>query len=350
MKLLAVITSLALLAPALAQDAAPYAPRTVADRTTGEIERLDPRLDALVDPNSPIEVLAEGLDWSEGPVWLTEPGYVVFSDVPRNTVYKWTQEEGLTTWLTPSGYTGDVPRGGETGSNGLALDARGRLVLCQHGDRRVARLLTPFPSAGPVADPKFKTITNNYDGKRFNSPNDLAIHSSGAIYFTDPPYGMVGKWDDPAKEIDFQGVYRVTPDGKSNVEDQSLNAPNGVALSPDEQTLYVAQSDPKKPHVFAYDVGSDGSLSNRRVLFDALELSKTRPGMPDGLKLDTQGNLFVTGPGGVLVLTPEGDHLGTIRTGGLIANCAFGDDGRTLYMTSDDLFCRVRLKTKGSGF
>ncbi len=337
-------------APAVAQDAAPYAPRTVTGRTTGQIERLDPRLDALMDPAAPIEVLAEGFDWSEGPVWLAEPGYVVFSDVPQNTVFKWTPAEGLTTWLTPSGYTDGPPRGGETGSNGLAVDAEGRLLLCQHGDRRVARLSDALPSSGPVKDPSYETIADKWDGKRFNSPNDLAVHSSGAIYFTDPPYGLVKNWDDPAKETDFQGVFRVSSDGGVRIEDDSLNAPNGVAFSPDEQILYVAQSDAKKPYVFAYDVGADGALTNRRVLFDASHLSKTRKGMPDGLKVDAQGNLFVTGPGGVLVLTPEGEHLGTIRTGGLIANCAFGDDGHTLYMTSDDRFCRVRLKAKGNGF
>lgn len=345
-----ILATLACAAHALAQEGAPNAPRTVTDRTAGQIERLDPRLDALVDPTTPIEVLAEGFDWSEGPVWIADGGYVVFSDVPQNTVYKWTPAEGLSVWLTPSGYTGSAPRGGETGSNGLAVDAQGRLILCQHGDRRIARMLNPIPASGPVTDASFVTIADKWDGKRFNSPNDLAIHSSGTIYFTDPPYGMEKQWDDPARETLFQGVYRVTPDGVVTAEDKSLAAPNGVALSPDEQTLYVAQSNAQKPMVFAYDVKPDGSLADRRVLFDASELAKSRKGMPDGLKIDAQGNLFVTGPGGVLVLTPEGDHLGTIRTGGLIANCAFGDDGHTLFLTSDDLFCRVQLKAKGNGF
>lgn len=313
----------------------------------GEVRRLDPALDALVPQDAKIEHLAEGFEWSEGPVWVNEQGgFLLFSDVPMNVVHQWSEVGGLRPWLKPSGFTGVNSRTGESGSNGLVLDHQGRLVLCQHGDRRVARMDAPCTS--PEA--KFVTIADRYDGKRFNSPNDLAFHSSGALYFTDPPYGMVGKFDDPNRETDYLGVYRVATDGKVSLLTDKRTAPNGIAFSPDEKTLYVAQSDSKAPNIYAYDVQEDGSIANERVFFDAMELSKNYKGMPDGLKLDQASNLFATGPGGVLVISPDGKHLGTIVTGELIANCAFGDDGQTLYMTSDMLIARIRLTTKGVGF
>lgn len=327
-------------------------PRGVTGRTVGEIERIDPRLDALVDLQAPIEVLAEGFDWSEGPVWIAEHDYVVFSDVPRNTVYRWAEGDGLSVWLKPSGFTGTTARGGEMGSNGLTLDPQGRLLLCQHGDRRVARLEGSLPPAGPVRQVVYADLAARFEGRRFNSPNDLAVHPSGAVYFTDPAYGMPAGFGDPNREIDFVGVYRVGTDGELSVLDKTLAAPNGVALSPDAKTLYVAQSDGQAPAIFAYEVMEDGSVENRRVLFDAKPLAdRGLQGSPDGLRVDLHGNLFATGPGGVLVLSPTGEHLGTIHTGERIANCCFGGpDGRTLYMTSDGLLCRVQLKTTGMGF
>lgn len=321
------------------KDAAPGA-------TIGKIERLDPALDELIAPGAKIELLASGFDWSEGPVWIKDGGFVIFSDVPQNVVYRWKEGEGISTYLKPAGFTGDQTDSPEPGSNGLAVDAQGRLLLCQHGDRRLARMDAATDSPAP----EFTSLVDRYEGHRFNSPNDLAVHSSGAIYFTDPPYGLVGKFNDSRKEIDFQGVYRLSPSGEVSLLTRELKAPNGVALSPDEATLYVAQSDSEKAIIMAYDVTPDGGIKNARVLFDATPLVKTRQGAPDGLKVDAQGNLFATGPGGVLVLTPDGKHLGTIMTGERIANCAFGDDGRTLYMTSDMHLCRVRLKTIGDGF
>lgn len=312
----------------------------------GQIERIDPALDELIDPSATIELLATGFNWSEGPVWVKQGGFVIFSDVPENVVYKWKEGEGLSEYLRPSGYTGDVPRGGEMGSNGLAFDNQGRLLLCQHGDRRVARM--DAPPTEP--EPQYTTIVGEWDGKKFNSPNDLAVHSSGAIYFTDPAYGMPRRFEDPNREIPFAGVYRYSePDGLALL-DKTFAAPNGVALSPDEKTLYVAQSDSEAPVWKAFDVKPDGMIENGRVLFDAGDLARRRRGNPDGLELDQRGNLFATGPGGVLIISSEGKHLGTIMTGDLIANCAFGDDGQTLYMTCDGNFCRVRLKTTGVGF
>jgi gluconolactonase len=215
-------------------------------------------------------------------------------------------------------------------------------VLCEHGDRRVARL---EPGGGK------KTLADSYEGKRFNSPNDAAVHSSGAIYFTDPPYGLPEGWNDARRELDFCGVYRLAPDGTVTLLCDTMTRPNGIAFSPDEQTLYVAQSDPAAPIWRAFRVAADGTLadgaSGGRVFFDASKLLATRRGNPDGLKVDAAGNLFATGPGGVLVIAPDGTHLGTILTGQATANCAFGEDGKTLFITADSLLCRVRLATQG---
>lgn len=308
-----------------------------------KIERLDPALDRLVASDAAIEVLAEGYDWSEGPVWVKDGGFLLFSDVPQNVIYRWKQGEGARQYLKPSGYTGSTPRGGEMGSNGLTLDASGRLVICQHGDRRVARMDAPLNDP----QPKFTTLADRYEGKRFNSPNDVVFHSNGDLYFTDPPYGMPKQFEDPGREIPYQGVYRRGRDGRITLLTRDMTRPNGLAFSPDEKRLYVAQSDATAAIWRVFDMKSDGTLGQGRVLLDATGMVKTRPGLPDGLKIDVDGNLFASGPGGVLVISPEGKHLGTIATGQATSNCAFGDDGRTLYITADMYLLRVRLKTKG---
>jgi gluconolactonase len=307
-------------------------------KTIGRIERVDPRLDALVPRDAVIEVLAEGFRWSEGPVWDRARGRLLFSDVPKNVVHAWSEKDGTTTFLEPSGYTGPEGGGGrEPGANGLAFDGQGRLVLCQHGDRRISRL-----ESG-----RFVTLADRFEGKRFNSPNDLVVAADGAIYFTDPPYGLTKTFDDPGREIGWNGVYRLAPDGRVSVLVKDLRAPNGIGLSPDGRTLYVGQSDGDRPVVMAYALAPDGTVSNGRVFFDTTPLRKNGPGAPDGLKVDRDGNVFTTGPGGVLVLTPKGEHLGTIATGVPTANLAFGDDGGTLYITANDKLCRVRTATKG---
>lgn len=315
--------------------------------TIGNIERLDPALDALVPQDAALEVLAEGFDWSEGPVWVPAGGYVLFSDIPPNAIYRWKEGEGKSLYLQPSGYTSDVARSGEVGSNGLVLDAQGRLVLAQHGDRRIARLDAPLDAPTPT----YTSLADRYDGKRFNSPNDLVYHSNGALYFTDPPYGLEQQTDDPAKEIDYQGVYRLATDGAVTLLTDELSRPNGIAFSPDEQTLYVANSDPDRALWMAYDVEPDGSIANGRVFFDATNfVQQGKKGLPDGLKVDALGNLFATGPGGVLVFAPDGTHLGTFNTTEATSNCAFGDDGSTLYITADMYLLRIALSTKGDGF
>ena len=313
---------------------------------TGHLESLDPAFDALVDPEAKIEKLAEGFAWSEGPVWVENGGYLLFSDIPANTVWKWKEGEGLSRYLHPSGYTGTVPRGGEVGSNGLTLDPRGRLVLCQHGDRRIARLTTP------VSDPypEYETLAGRWQGKRFNSPNDLAYHPNGDLYFTDPAYGLERGMADPAKEIDFQGIFRLSTDGVVTLLTDEMTRPNGLAFSPDARTLYVSNSDGGDLALWrVYELQPDGTLANGRIFASAAGLKRPdRTGSPDGLKVDADGNLFATGPGGVLVFSPQGVHLGTIVTGKPTSNCAFGDDGHTLYMTADMFLLRIRLKTRGN--
>ena len=309
----------------------------------GKIIRLDPRFDDLVPKGATIEKLASGFAWSEGPVWLPNEKAVLFSDIPNNRVMRWKDGEGLSIYLRPAGYTGKKARGGETGSNGLLLDPAGNLVLCQHGDRRVSRLRKDW---------SFEPLATHYGGKRLNSPNDAIFHSNGDLYFTDPPYGLEKRMDDPAKELDFQGVYRL-PKGASDpiLLTKDVTRPNGIGFSPDEKKLYVASSDTEKAIWMVYDVQADGSIANGKIFFDSTAWFKEgRPGLPDGLKVDQKGNIFATGPGGVLVFAPDGTHLGTIETGQKTANCGFGDDGSVLYMTADMFFCRIKLNTRGLGF
>jgi gluconolactonase len=356
------LAAAALTTDALAQPAERAEPMNVQPRPIGRIERLDPALDAIVDAAAEVEVIAQGLIWSEGPVWWQEGASLLFSDIPRNSVYRWKAGEGLTVFLKPSGYTGTGPRAGalastqppadvdEQGSNGLAIDAEGRLVLCQHGDRRIARLAEPL-SVDQPPDPNYVTWADRWEGKRFNSPNDLALHKGGSVFFTDPPYGLEKGGDTTTREIEFNGVYRADPDGAVTLVSREMTKPNGIALSPDQKTLFVGQSDSNMPVWRAFEIQADGSLGPGRIFFNAKELvAKGLKGSPDGFKFDQSGNMLATGPGGVLVISPEGKHLGTISTGELISNCAFGDDGSTLYMTSHMYLCRVRLKTRGVGF
>jgi len=309
--------------------------------TIGTIERLDPRFDKLVPRDAVLEKLAEGFKWSEGPVWVREGGYLLFSDIPNNAVMKWQEGEGTGVFLRPSGYTGTAPRGGEQGCNGLTLDAAGRLVLCQHGDRRIARW---------EKDNHFSALADRYEGKRLNSPNDLVLKSNGDLYFTDPPYGLAKGWDDPARELDFCGVYRVSADGKVTLLTKEMTRPNGIAFSPDEKTLYVAQSDPEKAVWMAFPVKDDGTLGPGRVFYDATRFVKKLKGLPDGMKVDKAGNLWATGPGGVNVLAPDGTLLGRINPDQPTSNCAFGEDGSVLYVTANQYLCRIRTSTKGVGF
>jgi gluconolactonase len=318
----------------------------------GSIERLDPKLDALIPKDAKVEVLASGFVWSEGPVWIkdsgSEGGFLLFSDVPQNTVYKWTEKEGCVPFIKPSGYTGVAHYSDEPGSNGLALDGKGRLISAEHGDRRISALVLGGESGGK------KTLADNYMGKRFNSPNDVAPHSNGSVYFTDPPYGLPNREKDTkARELDIFGVYRVSPDNNVTLIINNLTRPNGIAFSPDEKTLYIGQSDPEKPYVMAYPVQADGTVGKGRIFYDATEgIKQNLQGVPDGLKVDKNGNVWTSGPGGIVIVAPDradgpGKLLGRIRTGAATANCAFGNDGSTLYITADMYLIRVKTLAKG---
>jgi gluconolactonase len=311
--------------------------------TLGKIIKYDNALDKLIAPDAKIEVLASGYVWTEGPVWVRNGNYLLFSDVPANTIFKWKENEGVSVFLKPSGYTGTGVYSNEPGSNGLIINQKGELVACEHGDRRV--------SAMPLSNGGKRTLADNFQGKKFNSPNDVVQHSSGSYYFTDPPYGLPKQEKDSGIELPF-GVYRIGTDGKVSQVISDLTRPNGLAFSPDEKIIYVAQSDPERAIIMAYPVQADGSLGKGKVFYDATPAVKEGKlmGVPDGLKIDKQGNIFTTGPGGVLVISPEAKLLGIIHTGEATANCAWGDDGLTLYITADMYLCRIKTLVKGIGF
>jgi gluconolactonase len=309
--------------------------------STGSVLVIDQKMNSIVAPGTLPEILAEGFEWSEGPLWLPAQKKVLFSDIPENSVFEWSEEEGLKLYLKPSGYTGSQPRGGELGSNGLLLDSEGKLVLCQHGDRRMARMTAQLTE--PEAE--FETLAGKWDGKRFNSPNDAVFKSNGDLYFTDPAYGMENRFQDTLREMDFTGVFKLGIDGSVTLLTDQLSAPNGIGFSPDENQLYVANSGGPSGRIWmVYDVTPNGTLSNSRLFYDAGAASDTLRGAPDGLVVREDGIIFATGPGGVWVLSPEGKHLGTILTGQATSNCTLDQKNRYLYMTADMYLMRIRLR------
>jgi gluconolactonase len=307
-------------------------------RAMGSVERVDAALDVLIASNIQPEIIAEGFEWSEGPVWIDKENMLLFSDVPKNIVYKWTEANGLEKFLEPSGYTSDVPRGGEMGSNGLTLNNLGQLVLCQHGDRRVALLESDYQNPKP----NFKTLAGDYQGKIFNSPNDVVFDNQGNFYLTDPPYGLLKQTEDSSKQIPFQGVYKVKPDGSVILLVDSLTRPNGIGLSPDEKTLYVANSDGPVAKWYSFELAGD-SLTNAKIFFWTKYVEGEK-GAPDGLRVHKSGNIFATGPGGVWIFNPTGKVLGKIKIPEATANCGFGPDQKVLYTTSDNFILRIPLK------
>jgi gluconolactonase len=309
--------------------------------TTGSIERLSPELDRIIAPGTLPEILAEGFEWSEGPLWLTDQEKVIFSDIPNNSIFEWSEKDGLKLYLEPSGYTDTISRGGETGSNGLLLDAEGKLVLCQHGDRRMARMKAPLDAP----DAKYETIADSWKGKRFNSPNDAVFSKTGDLYITDPAYGMELRYEDPRRDMDFTAVFLITPEGEVSLMLKHLTAPNGIGFSPDESRVYVANSGGSTGSIWMeYDVEEDGSLQNERLFYDARPASDSLRGGADGLVVRNDGIIFATGPGGVWILTPEGKHLGIIKTGQATSNCTLDAKNRYLYMTADMYLMRIRLR------
>jgi gluconolactonase len=318
--------------PPVVSHAAPYA-------EFGKIVRLDPALDELLAPDARMENLAEGFTWSEGPLWLPQEQRLVFNDVPKNIAYVWEEGGKIEVFLAPSGYTDRGTQGSTEGGNGMALDAQGRVLICQHGDRCVGRL---------NADGRtFTVLAERFAGKRFNSPNDLCLDARGNIYFTDPPYGL----KNGVRELDFHGVYRLAPDGAVTLLSKELERPNGIALTPDGRTLLVANSQDARPILMAFDLRPDGTVAPGRVFFDAKGLlAQGLRGGLDGLRIDTRGNVWTTGPGGVHILDPQGKLLGSLLTT-RAANVAFGGpDGSMLYITAAGTLCRIQTKTRGQGF
>ncbi len=305
--------------------------------TLGRIERLDPALDEMIAADAKIEVLAGGFTWSEGPVWVQEEGggHLLFSDIPRNSIFRWSEARGIELFMRPSGYTGVAFYGLEPGSNGLALDGEGRLTACEHGDRRISVLTR---GGGK------RTLVNRYQGLRLNSPNDLVFDSQGSLFFTDPPYGLPEGAADPRRELDFCGVYRLDPDSTLTLLTKQLARPNGIGLSPDQKTLYVAQSDPNEPIWMSFPINDDKTLGEGTKLYDGTEAMKEFEGLPDGLAVSADGTIFGSGPGGIYVLTPAGKLLGRIITGQRTSNCSFDTEGGTLYITADSYLCRVKMK------
>ncbi|GAA4016563.1 SMP-30/gluconolactonase/LRE family protein [Hymenobacter fastidiosus] len=310
--------------------------------TTGRVVRLAPALDQVLAPDAQIEIVAAGFSHLEGPVWVPDSSMLLFTDSKTRTIYRWTAVGGLSKFLENTGYTGRLPYSDEPGSNGLALDTKGNLLLCDHGDRRLARL--------PLAEKSGKiTVSDHYRGQRYNSPNDVLAHpTNGSLYFTDPPYGLPGQERDPRRQTPVAGVYRLDARGRVSREVADLTRPNGLAHSPDGRTLYVSVSDSLRPVIMAYALGPKGQLGKSRVFFDMAPLPKVRfREVPDGLKTDRAGNVWATGVGGISIISPAGQLLGTIDTGEVAANCAWGDDGRTLYIASGTWLCRLKTKAEG---
>ncbi len=309
------------------------------NKMIGNVERIDPSLDAIISPDAKAEIIAQGFDWSEGPLWVESHKMLLFSDVPANTVYKWTAEKGMELYLQPSGYTDSAKRGGEVGANGLTLDNNGNLVLCQHGNRQMAKMDAPLDN--PKA--KYIPIADKFNGKRFSSPNDAVYNSAGELFFTDPPYGLEKRAEDPNKEIPWYGVYKVKKDGSVLLLLDSITRPNGIALFPGENKLLVACSDPQKPNWYIFDIKGD-SLTNGKIFYSAAGGDKSLNGLPDGLKIDKNGNVFATGPGGVWIFNREGKVLGKLRVTESTSNCALSADEKTLYITNDMYVLKLKMR------
>ncbi|MGH9701775.1 MAG: SMP-30/gluconolactonase/LRE family protein [Candidatus Acidiferrales bacterium] len=310
---------------------------TGAEQVDTRIQRNDPAFDAVVTPGTKIEKLAGGFLFTEGPVWVREGGYLLFSDPNNNLIYRWSPDDGVSIYRTHSGYTGmDIGQYGQPGSNGLTLDREGRLTINEHGNRRVTRL---------EKNGQLMILADKYQGKRLNSPNDLVYRSDGALYFTDPPFGLPKFFEDPRKELAFSGVFCLIH-GELKLVATDLTGPNGLAFSPDEKYLYVDDWDVKRKVVMRYEVQSDGTLANGKVFLDAT----SEPGEDawDGMKIDQQGNLYLAGPGGLWVVSPQGKQLGKIAGPENPHNLAWGDDdGKTLYLCAKSGLYRIRLNIPG---
>jgi gluconolactonase len=309
----------------------------------GKIEIYDSLALSLLDTTAKFEIIGENYSWSEGPVWVAAENMLLFSDVIENKIHKWKQGQGSTVFLTPSGYTATTKRDGENGSNGLALDKAGRLLLCQSGDRKVARLNSSLSNPKP----DFTILSSGYQGKKFNSPNDLVADHNNNIYFTDPIYGLPLKDKDPTRELNFEGVFKISAEGKTTLLIDSISNPNGIALSPDEKILYVASSNGEHPRWYAYQLNEQGDIQSGSILLDATEMisrASVKQGA-DGFKVDSKGNIFSSGPDGINIISSAGKLLALIKIyDRRVSNCAFNTDQTCLFITADDVVISIVLK------
>jgi len=306
-----------------------------------KIEILEDSALELIDPNTEIKVIGEGFEWTEGTLYVEDGDYLLFSDIPNNGVFKIDSEGKLSSFLKPSGFLGESDYGNEPGSNGLLLNQKKELVLMQHGERRVAKMKSSLNDP----QPEYEVVIDNYEGKRFNSPNDGVFDKEGNLYFTDPPYGLPEQMDDPNKELDFQGVYCLKTSGELVLVDK-LTRPNGIALSPDETKLYIAVSDPEHAVWYQYDLPETGKVENKKIFHDVTELigEEGQQGLPDGMKMHSSGNLFATGPAGLFIFNSNGKPIARIHTGQATANCAFSSNEKRLFLAADDYVLEVGLK------
>ncbi|WP_244874462.1 SMP-30/gluconolactonase/LRE family protein [Cyclobacterium marinum] len=297
-------------------------------------------LHSIIEEGTQAEILGSGFAWTEGPLWIEEEEMLLFSEIPANKVHFWKEGSSPKVYLQPAGLTSNENRGGEVGSNGLLLDPYGKLVLCQHGDRRMARMTAELNAPEPV----YETIVGEYEGKPLNSPNDAVYDTQGNLYFTDPPYGLEYRMDDPKKAIDFQGVYKLNKDGELQLLLDSITRPNGIALFPDEKQLIIANSDPENPIWYHYSLDGANGLTAGRVFYDASEVASNEAGLPDGLKIKNDGTVIATGPGGIWFFGPSGSLLGRLKLSERVSNVALNKKENLLFATADSYVLRIPLK------
>lgn len=308
--------------------------------TTRKIVILDAEANSIIDSTAVIEVISEGYKWTEGPLYIKDSNYLLFSDIPNNSIFKWKEASSATLYLKPSGHTGTELKYREPGSNGLLLNAKGELVLCQHGDRRLAKMDAPL--SAPAA--KFTTLVRDYKGKRLNSPNDAVYAANGDLYFTDPPYGLDNRLQDTAKQLDYQGVYRLTHAGQLDLLTKDVKYPNGIAFAPGGKTLYLSNSDSTNMQWLKYELDDKGIIKSSAVLYEPKEYNNTDEGNPDGMKVNKAGYLFAAGPQGIWIFNPAGKVIARIITHQKTSNCAFTPDEKTLFITGSTNVIRVKLK------
>lgn len=342
-KIIPILLSLSLFTYSCTENKDQPEEKRTTDDSIGKIEIYDTAALKDIDTNAAIEVIAKGYTWSEGPVWIAEKQMLLFTDVPENKMYQWKEGDSAKLYLTPSGYTGSVKRiGGEDGANGLALNKDGKLLLCQSGNRQVVILNAPLDA--PKTE--FTVLASNYEGKKFNSPNDLIVDSKNNIYFTDPVYGLPQRETDSTRELSFEGVYKISADGKLSLLVDSIQHPNGIALSPNEKTLYVASSDEKHPKWYAFKLDENGNIASGSVLLDATTMMEnaTMKQGADGFKIDQYGNIFSAGPDGINIISPSGKLIGLIKIKDRkTSNCAFNESKDVLFITADDLVLKIKL-------